>query len=184
MVGEQLAIKAAEKVAEKASNVLLGDIVVIEGKVFRVVKEGRKKRLEPVNVRVHINPLTAALGLGVGLLGVGLGIWWLGLGVKPLSADEKRQLEAQLAANEQGIRNLEKNLAAKEAAGQCIITERFGFGDNVTFITTDECAGLRESIKVLQIEGNRLRARLRIPFHFVERGRFSLFEPEVKVSVF
>ncbi|MEE9181005.1 MAG: hypothetical protein V3U33_00335 [candidate division NC10 bacterium] len=163
--------RVALEAAKEASQAVLGDLVVIEGKVFREVKEGRKKRLEPVNVRVSINPLTAAVGLGAGLLGGAVGLWALGLGVDILAPDERQQLEMQIAANEQGIKNLQDSLAAKEAADACIFEEIVGG----IFIRTDACADLRASIKVLEVEGNRLRARLRIPFRIVQRPRFTGF---------
>ncbi len=163
--------RVAIEAAEAAGKAVLGDLVVIEGKVFREVQEGRKKRLEPVNVRVSINPLTAAIGFGVGLLGGAVGLWALGLGVDVLADDERQQLEMQIAANEQGIKNLQDSLAAKEAANACIFEEIVGG----VFLRTDACADLRASIKVLEVEGARLKARLRVPFRIVQRPRFTGF---------
>ena len=46
------------------------DFLQIEGDVFRVVKEGRKKALVPVRVRVGVNPLNLITAAAAGLAGV------------------------------------------------------------------------------------------------------------------
>jgi hypothetical protein len=58
---------AAEKVVQAVSN----DIVVLEGKVYRTVKIGRKKVLEPVDVQLHVNPV----GIGAGILATAIGLF-------------------------------------------------------------------------------------------------------------
>ncbi len=169
MVGEQLAIKAGEKAAEAA----LGDLVVIEGKVFREVKKGRKKVLVPVNVRVSINPLTALLGLGAGLLGGAVGLWALGLGVEVLGRDEREQLEMELASKEGTLARLEEDLARREADNDCIFEEVIA-GQT---LRTDLCTEEREAIADFKAQIMKLKARLRVPLRVVNRDRFKLTIP-------
>ena len=45
------------------------DFLQIEGDVFRVVKKGRKKALEPVHVKVGVNPLNLITAAAAGLAG-------------------------------------------------------------------------------------------------------------------
>ena len=66
MVGERVAIKAAEK----ASSALSKNFLEVEGDLFRVVKEGRKKALVPVRVKVGVNPLNVIGAAAAGLAGV------------------------------------------------------------------------------------------------------------------
>ncbi len=61
MVGEEIALKAAEKASE--------NIVEFEGDVFREVKHGRKSVLVPVRVKVGINPLSLITAAAAGLAG-------------------------------------------------------------------------------------------------------------------
>ncbi len=61
MVGEDLAIKAAEKASE--------NIVEFEGDFFREVKHGRKKVLVPIRVKVGINPLSLITAAAAALAG-------------------------------------------------------------------------------------------------------------------
>ncbi len=169
MVGEQLAIKAGEKAAEAA----LGDLVVIEGKVFREVKKGRKKVLVPVNVRVSINPLTALIGLGAGLLGGAVGLWALGLGVEILSGDEREQLEMELASKEGTLANREGDLARREANNECIFEEVIA----MQTIRMDLCEEDRKAIADFKDQIMKLKARLRVPLRIVNRDRFRISIP-------
>ena len=83
----------------QAVKALTADLVVIEGRFFRKVKrrvptgrltpKGRpgmrtEITLEPVDVSAHLNPVSLAIGVGVGLLGLGAGMWWMGLGVQKI----------------------------------------------------------------------------------------------------
>ncbi len=169
MVGEQLAIKAGEKAAEAA----LGDLIVIEGNVFREVKKGRKKVLVPVNVRVSINPLTALIGLGAGLLGGAVGLWALGLGVEVLGADERQQLEMELASKEGTLANLEEDLARRDAANECIFEEVVA----MQTIRMDLCEEDRKAIADFKAQIMKLKARLRVPVRIVNRDRFKITIP-------
>ncbi len=62
MVGEEIAIKAAEKASE--------NIVEFEGDIFREVKQGRRTVRVPVRVKVGINPLSLITAAAAGLAGV------------------------------------------------------------------------------------------------------------------
>jgi len=56
------------------------NLVEIEGDFFRVVKDGRKKRLVPVRVRANLNPLNVAAAAGLALAGMlGATIAWHGV---------------------------------------------------------------------------------------------------------
>jgi len=77
MVGEAIAGKVIEGASE--------NLVEIEGDIFREVKEGRKKHLVPVRVKVGVNPLnliTAAAAGAVGLLGATIA--WHGISLPTL----------------------------------------------------------------------------------------------------
>ena len=50
---------------ERASKVLTGDLVVVNGKVYRKIGKGKKAVFEPIDVSLHVNPMT----LGAGLVG-------------------------------------------------------------------------------------------------------------------
>jgi hypothetical protein len=103
-------VPVARKGGEAAWKALTGDLVVVNGSVYRRIKsrhptgkltpKGRAayrtvETLEPFNIDVHINPLTIAIGGGAALLAAGVGLWMLGLGVRVLTADERAALEAQ-----------------------------------------------------------------------------------------
>ncbi len=56
------------------------NLVEIEGDIFRVVKDGRKKRLVPVRVRANLNPLNVAAAAGLALVGaLAATVAWQGL---------------------------------------------------------------------------------------------------------
>lgn len=66
----------AGAVVEKALQAVSNDIIVLGGQMFRkvTVKEGRTKReiLVPVDVQLHVNPIS----IGVGLLGAAVALFF------------------------------------------------------------------------------------------------------------
>lgn len=60
-------LSATEKLAAAVSN----DILVLNGRLYRTVRVGRKKVLEPVDVQLHVNPA----GIGLGLLSGAIGLF-------------------------------------------------------------------------------------------------------------
>jgi hypothetical protein len=66
LMAASLALAAGEKLAQAVSN----DIVVLNGRLYRTVRVGRKKVLEPVDVQLHINPAGIGLGLLTGAIGL------------------------------------------------------------------------------------------------------------------
>ena len=118
------------KAVEAVSRVLTGDLVVFRGKVHRkreqvfygpdLTPTGRPRKhtqelLEPVDVELHVNPVTVGLGaltLGVGLAGLALAAWWSGIGVRLDSEVEARLRDVNILirVGETRIQELEGQL--------------------------------------------------------------------------
>ncbi len=102
------ALIGAEKAVEVVKEALMGDFVVIRGKVYRERKEvvlgpdrtptGRLRRRtvkihEPVDLEIHLNPASLGIGaaaLAAGAIGVGVAAWLLGVGVETSPTTEQR----------------------------------------------------------------------------------------------
>ena len=100
-----LTSKTGAKGGELAKEVLTGDLLTIEGEVFRevTIKVGRKKetRLVPIRYEARINALSlaiAAAGAGATVLFGSLALWWAQLRLKPLTQAEKGDLDLRLEA--------------------------------------------------------------------------------------
>ena len=109
-MGAALAIPAL-KTGEAARKSLTADIIVVHGKFYREVrtreptgkltKGGRPqmrtiRRLEPIEVETHVNPLMLLAAGAIGLVGAGIGLWMLGLGVKVLPEAERTRLQNEI----------------------------------------------------------------------------------------
>lgn len=126
MAGVVPAVVGAEEAAKAVSKVLTGDLVVIRGRIYREREEvfygpdltptGRPRKhtakvLEPVEVELHVNPITlaaAGAAVGVGLLGLLAAGWVAGVGV---TVDETTRNRVDLvtkfiAAGEADLREL------------------------------------------------------------------------------
>jgi len=89
------ALTVARSTAERASSALTADLVVVQGRLYYKRGKGKKAVLEPVDLDVHVNPLSIALGGAVGVVGLGVGLWMLGLGARVLTPKERDHIEAQ-----------------------------------------------------------------------------------------
>lgn len=107
---------AGAGVAKEVSKVLTGDLVVISGRVFRVVEHqvGRKKEkfLEPVEVEAHVNPISLGLGalaVGAAVVGISVAAWLAGIGVEhdPVIAERIDERKRKLADLRIGLAKLE-----------------------------------------------------------------------------
>jgi len=110
---------ASGAAAEPVVRALTGDIVVIRGKLYYKRGKGKKAVYEPVELDLHINPVSLALGAGAAALMAGVGLWWMGLEVRKLSDEERARLEALLAAKEARLATVEERLAAGDERAAC-----------------------------------------------------------------
>lgn len=87
MVGPETALVPVDRAVRAGLKALTGDLVTFRGQVFRLVEyetgEGEKHAfLAPVDVEVHVSPLTILLGLGAAAIGaVASTIAWNGLAI-------------------------------------------------------------------------------------------------------
>lgn len=95
--------KGGQTILEAGKEVLTGDLVKIEGEVFRevTIKVGRKKetRLVPIKYEARINALSMAIAAGgVGLLAflVGFGLWWSQLRIARIPNDRREFLNGSI----------------------------------------------------------------------------------------
>lgn len=97
---------------------MLGDIITVEGEVFREVtakfKGGKKStRVIPIKYTARLNAMSILLAAG-GVLSVSFALWWSQMRLQPLTLEQKKEireaissLEVIIAQTEQFI-NMEK----------------------------------------------------------------------------
>lgn len=165
-----IAAKQAQPIVQEVKKALTGDFAIVRGRVYRRIRlreytgkttrTGRPSyrtiiKYEAVEVEAHVNPVTLAIGAGVGIMTAAIGAWVLGFGFQ-------KRPQADVDAD----RNLLR------LAEEAIIETETHLRDH----PEDEAA--RRALANSKQEANRLRRRLRIPLALENRERLS---PEFKV---
>ena len=134
--------KGVEPVVKELKELLTGDIVTIEGQLFREVtakfKGGKKStRLVPINYMFRINALSILLavgGAGLTAMLLGFALWWSQLRLNPLTDTERGKLELRL---EQIITTIRLSQETLDGVDILINLIRTDFADDPTSVKTN-----------------------------------------------
>lgn len=162
--------KGVEPVIKEIKEILTGDIITIEGELFRevTIKVGRKKetRFVPIKYMARINALSIALGIGglaLAALFVGFGLWWSQLRLGVLTEAEKQSLRQTVAELEIQIVTLERFIELERAKPR----------GEIDLLKIKEAL---ETLKTFKREKRRIELKLKAGLQFAERKGFGLGE--------
>jgi hypothetical protein len=125
-----LAVVPAKKGGEAVWKAMTGDILTINGSLYRRIKRreptgkltptGRTayrtvEVLEPYNMDLHVNPVTMAVGAGVAIAALAVGSYLLGIEPYVLTDEQRDALDAAIAEKEKQLLGLEEQRLDAEA---------------------------------------------------------------------
>ena len=162
--------------AERAKRLLLtGDLITLHSKVYRPVMAGRGKKkvefLEPVDLEVHVNPVTLVIGGALGILGAAAASYVLGIEPYLLSQEQKDELQHQLDMLLAQRASIQAQLDERVRTGTCVVSgEKVGPGGPVG-PSYDICAEYRQMLADIAADMKSLERQLALPFGIRERPR-------------